>query len=104
MTRIIFANQRATDTRGVKAVVLGPAGVGKTSLIRGVKLSETLFVNIEAGDLSKMLASIHYARARGRNVAISPSPWLVQTPLCQITLVIQLAISPPSVIGSLIRI
>ncbi len=49
---IIPAATRIADPRGVKALILGPTGVGKTSLLRTVDLSSTLFVDIEAGDLA----------------------------------------------------
>jgi len=36
----------------VKALIVGPAGVGKTSLLRTLNPDRVLFVDIEAGDLS----------------------------------------------------
>jgi hypothetical protein len=50
--QIITANQRLNGPRGVKALVIGPSGVGKTSLLRTVEPSATLFIDLEAGDLS----------------------------------------------------
>ncbi len=50
--QIITADQRLQDRRGVKALFVGPAGVGKTSLLRTVDPKTTLFVDLEAGDLS----------------------------------------------------
>lgn len=49
---IITADQRLSTPRGVKALIVGPAGVGKTSLLRTVNPRTTLFVDLEAGDLS----------------------------------------------------
>jgi ABC-type polar amino acid transport system ATPase subunit len=50
--KIITADRRVADARGVKLLVVGPSGVGKTSLLRTVDLANTLFVDIEAGDLA----------------------------------------------------
>jgi hypothetical protein len=52
MNRIIPAADRTAAPRGAKALVVGPVGVGKTSLLRTLDLSTTLFVDIEAGDLA----------------------------------------------------
>jgi len=50
--KIITADQRLSVPRGVKALIVGPAGVGKTSLLRTIGPSTTLFIDLEAGDLS----------------------------------------------------
>jgi hypothetical protein len=50
--KIISADVRLAERRGVKALIAGPAGVGKTSLLRTLDLERTLFIDIEAGDLS----------------------------------------------------
>jgi AAA domain len=50
--RIISAGQRHSEPRGAKTLLLGPTGVGKTSLLRTLDPATTLFVDIEAGDLS----------------------------------------------------
>jgi hypothetical protein len=50
--RIISANERLTGRRGVKALVVGPTGVGKTSLLHTIDPKSTLFIDVEAGDLS----------------------------------------------------
>ena len=52
MMNIISAEQRASEPRGVKALIVGPTGAGKTSLLRTLDPARTLFVDIEAGDLS----------------------------------------------------
>jgi AAA domain-containing protein len=50
--KIIGADQRISERRGVKALVVGPTGVGKTSLLRTLDPTRTLFVEAEAGDLA----------------------------------------------------
>src|SRR6516225_3575979 len=52
MMTIITADQRLAEPRGVKALIVGPTGVGKTSLLRTLNSTTTLFVDSEAGDLS----------------------------------------------------
>jgi hypothetical protein len=50
--KIIGADERLAEQRGVKALIAGPTAVGKTSLLRTLDPARTLFVDIEAGDLS----------------------------------------------------
>ena len=52
MIKIVSADARLEGPRGVKALIVGPAGVGKTSLLRTLDPKTTLFVDLEAGDLS----------------------------------------------------
>jgi hypothetical protein len=49
---IISADQRLAERRGAKILIVGPTGVGKTSLLRTCDPAQTLFLDIEAGDLS----------------------------------------------------
>jgi hypothetical protein len=50
--KIIPAADRTAARRGAKALIVGPTGIGKTSLLRTLDLSSTLFIDVEAGDLS----------------------------------------------------
>lgn len=50
--RIITADERMAQDKGVKALIVGLPGVGKTSLLRTLDISSTLFVDLEAGDLA----------------------------------------------------
>jgi GTPase SAR1 family protein len=50
--KIIAADERLGEQRGAKILVVGPTGVGKTSLLRTLKSASTLFIDIEAGDLA----------------------------------------------------
>jgi hypothetical protein len=65
--RIITADERLAERRGVKALIIGPSGVGKTSLLRTLSpemLAATLFVDVEAGDVA--VADLPVASIRPR--------------------------------------
>jgi hypothetical protein len=74
------------ENRGVKALIVGPAGVGKTTLLRTVDPASTLFVDLEAGDLAIQDLQVDTLRPRTwedcRNVACflsGPNPALPPT-------------------------
>jgi hypothetical protein len=50
--KIISADERLQNRAGIKGILLGPAGIGKTSLLHTLDPATTLFVNAEAGELS----------------------------------------------------
>jgi DNA polymerase III delta prime subunit len=53
MLSIITAEQRASEPHGVKMLLVGPPGVGKTtSSVQGLLASTVFFVDVEAGTLS----------------------------------------------------
>ncbi len=52
MLPIISAEERLKERHSAKVALVGAAGVGKTSQIRTLPAKSTLFVDLEAGDLS----------------------------------------------------
>ncbi len=49
---IISAQQRMAERKGVKLVLLGKSGIGKTTQLKTLPEASTLFVDLEAGDLA----------------------------------------------------
>ena len=49
---IISADQRLAEQRGIKGVILGKSGIGKTTLLLTLAAETTLFMDMEAGDLA----------------------------------------------------
>jgi hypothetical protein len=52
MLPIITADERRAQRRGVKIVLLGVSGIGKTTQLKSLDSRSTLFIDLEAGDLS----------------------------------------------------
>jgi hypothetical protein len=50
--QIISADERLREVRGAKILIVGPTGIGKTSLLRTLNPGRTLFIDVEAGDLA----------------------------------------------------
>lgn len=50
--QIIKASDRMKERGGIKAVILGPSGVGKTTLLKTLPEKTTLFFDLEAGGLA----------------------------------------------------
>jgi len=72
--KIIGADQRLSEPRGVKILLIGPTGVGKTSQLHTLDPNRVLFVDGEAGDLSVQDVPVDTIRiddwATARNVAV----------------------------------
>ncbi|WNO10516.1 ATP-binding protein [Teredinibacter sp. KSP-S5-2] len=49
---IVTADQRKKEKSGIKGLILGEAGIGKTSLLWTIPENTTLFLDLEAGDLA----------------------------------------------------
>ncbi len=52
MTAIVTPEERFAEPRGARILIVGPFGVGKTSLLRTLNTSTALFVDVEHGSLA----------------------------------------------------
>ena len=50
--KIVTADERAAQPKSIKGAIFGPHGIGKTSLLWTLDQANTLFLNLEAGDLA----------------------------------------------------
>jgi len=50
--KIISVEERLKEQRGIKGVILGPSGIGKTSQLYTLDPDKTLFIDMEAGDVA----------------------------------------------------
>lgn len=64
MVAIITADQRLAENRGIKGVIFGKSGIGKTSLLYTLNPETTLFIDLEAGDLAIEGLAIDSVRPR----------------------------------------
>jgi hypothetical protein len=62
--KIITAEERMAERRGIKGVIFGPSGIGKTSLLYTLQADTTLFIDLEAGDLAVEGLQIDSVRPR----------------------------------------
>ena len=84
--RIIGADERLNEPRGVKLQLIGPTGVGKTSQLRTLEPPRVLFLDGEAGDLSVQDVPVDTIRIddwqTARNIAVrigGPNPSFAPT-------------------------
>ena len=49
---IVSAAERMAERKGVKLLLLGKSGIGKTSRLKDLDPRTTLFLDVEAGDLA----------------------------------------------------
>ena len=65
---IIGADERLAQRKGIKGVIFGRSGIGKTSLLWTLNASTTLFLDLEAGDLAVEGLEIDTLRPRTHKI------------------------------------
>ncbi len=74
--RIITADARMAEQRGIKGVLTGISGIGKTSQLWTLDSTRTLFVNLEAGELAVQGWPGDEVRVRSWEVARDLACWI----------------------------
>ena len=73
---IITADQRLAEPRGIKGVLTGISGIGKTSQLWTLDPARTLFVNLEAGELAVQGWPGDEVRVRSWDMARDLACWI----------------------------
>jgi hypothetical protein len=74
--QIITADERLRETRGIKGVLTGISGIGKTSQLWTLDPETTLFLNLEAGELAVQGWPGHEIRIRDWPLARDIACWI----------------------------
>ena len=83
---IISADQRLKEKKGIKLLLLGPSGVGKTTLLLTLDPETTLFMDLEPVTWRYRTGpAIPCDLAPGRSFVTSPSFWGDRTRPCGMT-------------------
>lgn len=77
MSIIITADQRLAAPAKINIVLVGPIGVGKTTQARTLSEKETLFIDLEAGDLAVQGWSGNMIKVRQVAQTLGRHPWEV---------------------------
>ena len=74
--RIITADERLREARGIKGVLTGTSGIGKTTQLLTLDPQRTLFLNLEAGELAVQGWPGDEIRIRDWEVARDLAAWI----------------------------
>ncbi len=75
MALITTAEERLSQGSSASLVILGPAKIGKTSLVKTLDVPSTLVVDMEAGMLALGDCDVDYINVRQRAVEAGIHPW-----------------------------